>query len=193
MIGALLALGLIAQTEAVTLAWDASPAAASYRVYFGNDRPGLYTAWTEVGNALEHTVTLPDGIWYLAVSAGRDNLWSGFSNEVTVTIGGSAPPPPPPPDPAVPGAPSGFRIVRREPVVTSPEGTRLPPSPRVVDSSGNVWTLSGIQVIRNGQAIDGWATIIAWCAGKVRVLGTDSVWYEWADRWMAIGSLDPCR
>jgi hypothetical protein len=273
--------GLSAQTP-VTLAWDASPTAVDgYRVYVGSDRPGVYMTSLDVGNVLEHTVTgLPDGTWYFVVVAGKGDLWSPVSNEVTVTLGGTTPPPPPPPThpdppktPSVkvktleaiscrvtltavpPDASGGWRVQFKRgtvnfgtvdstvpfertssvsagvhslsavwtktehatvtylpttvncavaaapaplptptptPIVTSPDGTRLPPAARVVDNAGDVWTLSGIQILRNGQAIDGWATVIAWCGGKIRVLGTDSVWYERTDRWVPIGTVDPC-
>ena len=97
--------GLSAQTP-VTLAWDASPTAVDgYRVYVGSDRPGVYMTSLDVGNVLEHTVTgLPAGTWYFVVVAGKGDLWSSVSNEVTVTIGGTTPPSPPP-DPPPPDPP----------------------------------------------------------------------------------------
>lgn len=276
--------GLSAQTP-VTLAWDASPTAVDgYRVYVGSDRPGVYMTSLDVGNVLEHTVTgLPDGTWYFVVVAGKGDLWSAVSNEVTVTIGGTPPPPPPPPDPPPPDPPQlptvtvktleasscrvtltavppdasgGWRVQFKRgtvnfgtadatapfertssvsagvhslsavwtktgaaavtyapttvncvvasaapvptptptptPIATSPEGTRLPPASRIVDDQGHVWTLNGVIVMRDNVPTTGWGTVIAWCGGKVRILGTDSQWWTWADTWIAAGTVDPC-
>ncbi len=65
------------------LAWDASPGATGYRVYYGT-APGSYPQSVDVGNVTETTLTtLGDCTeWYFAVTAYNDAGESGYSNEV---------------------------------------------------------------------------------------------------------------
>jgi hypothetical protein len=83
-----------AQAGQVTLAWNASSGTvAGYRVYYGTSS-GNYTANVNAGKTTTTTVSnLTDGrTYYLAVkaydSAGNH---SGFSNEVSKTVGATSP------------------------------------------------------------------------------------------------------
>jgi hypothetical protein len=77
----------------VSLAWDASVSEniSGYKVYIGNASQ-TYNAPTTIGNVTTYTVTgLSNGTYYFAVTAfdtaGNE---SGFSNEVSTTIGSSS-------------------------------------------------------------------------------------------------------
>src|SRR5262245_22151691 len=76
----------------------------------------------------------------------------------------------------------------------SSSGTRVPPSPNIVDNSGSSWTIgSQLEILRNGVHIGGgWGSQILWLDGVIYVLGTDSNWYQWTgSMWMFIGSSAP--
>ena len=76
----------------VSLAWDASvsPNITGYKVYVGTSS-GNYGTPITIGNQTTYTVTgLTPGTYYFAVTAFDTNGdESGFSNEVSQTIGGS--------------------------------------------------------------------------------------------------------
>jgi hypothetical protein len=76
----------------VALAWDASTSQniSGYKVYVGN-AGGVYGNPTTIGNQTTYTVTgLGAGTYYFSVTAFNSNGdESGFSNEVSTTIGGS--------------------------------------------------------------------------------------------------------
>jgi hypothetical protein len=94
--------------------------------------------------------------------------------------GGSTPPPSQPPS----GGSGG----------TSPDGTRVPASSYIVDSSSATWTLgSNSQILRNGsQAGGGWGSQILWYQGTIYVLGDDNNWYRWnGSYWTIYSSSDP--
>ncbi|MFO1372706.1 MAG: PKD domain-containing protein [Candidatus Competibacteraceae bacterium] len=78
----------------VTLTWKASPSpnVSGYRIYYGQDS-GSYTSIIDVGFQTTSTVfDLQEGVtYYFAVKAyDGNNNESGFSNEVSTTIGSSA-------------------------------------------------------------------------------------------------------
>jgi hypothetical protein len=92
----LLLCGARAEAASVTLAWDASPSpdVAGYRLVFGT-ASGQYTTQVDVFGRTEHTLTLPDGIYYFVVRAfSVDGLTSSPSNEVVAFVG-TAPTPTP--------------------------------------------------------------------------------------------------
>ncbi len=74
----------LAHAADVTLAWDASlsPEATGYRLYVNGGEP------IDVGNALTHSLELPDGQPYqvYATAYAADGLESGPSNLLTFTI-----------------------------------------------------------------------------------------------------------
>jgi parallel beta-helix repeat protein len=63
----------------------------------------------------------------------------------------------------------------------SPDGTRIPGSATIVDSSLAVWTLgSGLEILRNGtQAAAAYGSEILWYQGEIYVLGDDFKWWRW--------------
>jgi PKD repeat protein len=75
------------------LTWDPVPAAAGYKVHYGEARSN-YTETVSVGNATSHTLTgLKDGREYCIAATAYDaggSIESGFSNEVCTTIPGAA-------------------------------------------------------------------------------------------------------
>jgi len=73
----------------VTLAWEPSVGATSYRLHYG-PLPGCYTATQDAGNSLTHTLTgLEEGVdYYIAVTAYDATRASAFSNEVLFNSGG---------------------------------------------------------------------------------------------------------
>lgn len=75
----------------------------------------------------------------------------------------------------------------------SPHNTRVPPATQIVDSSGAVWTRTASgRVLRNGANTDGLGSVILYCNRIVYVFGTDSQWWQWTGRWVAVGGIDPC-
>ncbi len=75
----------------------------------------------------------------------------------------------------------------------SPNNTRVPPGTQIVDSSGNVWTLSNGAILRNGAGTGGGGSKILYCNHIVYALGTDSAWWRWTGSgWTQVGSIDPC-
>lgn len=77
----------------VTLAWDASSGpVAGYRLYYGQES-GNYTSAIDAGIQTTYTVVdLQDGVRYYFALKAYDSSGneSGFSNEASTTIGGSA-------------------------------------------------------------------------------------------------------
>jgi hypothetical protein len=75
----------------------------------------------------------------------------------------------------------------------SPDNTRVPPAPKIVDAAGAAWTLNGTAIMRNGVFTNGSGTILTWCGGQVRTFGTDSRWWRWnGSGWVQEGTVDPC-
>jgi Fungalysin metallopeptidase (M36)/Fungalysin/Thermolysin Propeptide Motif len=75
----------------------------------------------------------------------------------------------------------------------SPNNTRVPPGTQIVDSNGDVWTLSSGVILRNGVAIGGGGSQILYCNRIVYAFGTDSSWWRWTGSgWIQTGSTDPC-
>lgn len=71
-----------------TLAWDASPDAASYRLYYGPS-PGVYTNSIAIGNVTSVTLSnmYSGEVYYFSVSArNRTQQESEVSNEVRFPI-----------------------------------------------------------------------------------------------------------
>ncbi|MGH8615802.1 MAG: hypothetical protein ACREYF_28270, partial [Gammaproteobacteria bacterium] len=81
-----------AEAGQVALAWDATtaPTLGGYQLYYGQ-ASGNYTANVDVGNKTSYTVAnLQDGNTYYFAAKAYDTTkktWSGFSNEVSKTIG----------------------------------------------------------------------------------------------------------
>jgi fibronectin type 3 domain-containing protein len=100
--GMLCSMVSLAEAGTVTLGWDRSTEAdlAGYRIYYG-DSPRAQTMYSQtvpINNkyATSWQLTLPDGVYYFALTAvdlaGNE---SGFSNEVVAEIS-EAPPEAPP-------------------------------------------------------------------------------------------------
>lgn len=81
----------------------------------------------------------------------------------------------------------------------SPDGTRVPPAPSLVDALGRTWTLVGTQPKRNGSNMPGVVEQLCYQSLNVWSLGTNKVWYRWfddgpptSDDWRAPQTADPC-
>jgi hypothetical protein len=76
----------------VTLAWDANTESdlAGYKLYYGTS-PGVYGTPITLGKVTTYALTnLPDGTYYIAVTAyNTGGLESGYSNVVTATLSGT--------------------------------------------------------------------------------------------------------
>jgi hypothetical protein len=99
-----------------------------------------------------------------------------------------------------PLTPGTYRLAVRAQVAvaaasgTSPDGTRVPPAPNIVDAEGAVWTLAadGLTVNRNGQNAGGRGTPLLWQMGGIYVLGTDGDWWQYTGGgWVDVGATDP--
>lgn len=80
------------------------------------------------------------------------------------------------------------------PPATSPDPTApTPVAPQIVDPDGNIWTLSGQVVLKNGvQAAGGMGSSIALVNGEIVVIGTDNNRYQWnGSGWSRIGAAAP--
>jgi hypothetical protein len=74
--------------KAITFTWAPNQESdlAGYKLYTGN-ATGNYTANVDVGNVITHTLTLPDGNYYFALSAyDTSGNESGKSNEVSTVV-----------------------------------------------------------------------------------------------------------
>lgn len=79
------------------------------------------------------------------------------------------------------------------PISESPNNTRVPTAPEIVDSQSARWTRQpdGI-ILRNGQGTSGVGSQLLYCNRSVYAFGTDSQWYRWSDGWGGVGVVDPC-
>jgi len=76
----------------------------------------------------------------------------------------------------------------------SPDGSTVPSSSLIVDSSGAMWTIgAGGVILRNGvQAAGGLGSTILWKNGTIYVLGIDSNWWQWSGAgWTNVGPATP--
>ena len=102
----------LAEADTVTLGWDPNTETdlAGYRLHYGNNprTQAMYTQTVPINNrnAITWELTLPDGVYYFALTAvdlaGNE---SGFSNEVMAELSEVTTPPPPPVSPGQPGTP----------------------------------------------------------------------------------------
>jgi len=111
-VGMLCSMVHLAEADTVTLGWNPNTETdlAGYRLHYGNNprAQATYTQTVPINNrnATTWELTLPDGVYYFALTAvdlaGNE---SGFSNEVMAEISEVTVPPPPPPPPVGPGQP----------------------------------------------------------------------------------------
>ncbi len=96
--------------------------------------------------------------------------------------------------------PAGKQVVNGQCVdipVTSPDRTRVPSSPFIVDTDLAVWTLGPggefRAILRDGrQAAGGFGSQILWYQRVIYVRGDDNNWWRWTgDTWVFAGSQDP--
>ena len=74
----------------------------------------------------------------------------------------------------------------------SPDNTRIPSAAEIVDAAGNVWTLSGARMLRNGVETGGFGSALLLCKGRIYGKGEDAAWWEFTGTgWARLGS-DPC-
>jgi hypothetical protein len=98
----------LAEADTVILGWDPNTETdlAGYRLHYGNNprSQATYTQTVPINdrNATTWELTLPDGVYYFALTAvdlgGNE---SGFSNEVMAEISEVTTPPPPPVSPGL--------------------------------------------------------------------------------------------
>ena len=102
----------LAEADTVTLGWNRNTETdlAGYRLHYGN-KPRAQATYSQTvpinnRNATTWQLTLPDGVYYFALTAvDLGGNVSGFSNEVMAEISAVTPPPVTPPPPGVPGQP----------------------------------------------------------------------------------------
>jgi hypothetical protein len=96
--------------------------------------------------------------------------------------------------------PAGKQVVNGQCVdkpVPSPDRTRVPSSPFIVDTDLAVWTLGPggefREILRDGrQAAGGFGSQILWYQRVIYVRGDDNNWWRWTgDTWVFAGSQDP--
>jgi glutamine cyclotransferase len=90
--------------------------------------------------------------------------------------------------------PSLFEVRVVGGATASPDGTTIPSSSRIVDSSGAVWTIgAGGVILRNSvQAAGGLGSTILWNKSTIYVFGTDSNWWQWTGAgWTHVGPAAP--
>lgn len=63
------------------------------------------------------------------------------------------------------------------PLVVSPDGMRLPPATRIIDTEKNIWTLSGTAILKNGAHSGGGGSLVLWSGGRVYAIGIDGNWW----------------
>jgi hypothetical protein len=68
----------------------------------------------------------------------------------------------------------------------SPDGTTIPSAPSITDNGGNVWTVSGGVIYRNGATVGDTynVSLLLWYGGVVYHVGTGGAWYAcWNSTW----------
>jgi FG-GAP-like repeat len=76
----------------------------------------------------------------------------------------------------------------------SPDRTRIPSAPLIVDTNLAVWTLGpGEEILKDGQQAAGaFGSQILWYQSQIYVLGDDNNWWRWTgNTWTFAGSRDP--
>lgn len=69
----------------------------------------------------------------------------------------------------------------------SPNSTRVPPAPSIVDTAGDVWTIGAAgSLARNGIASGGTGSVLWWLDGVLYALGTNQNWYQWSGYWFGM-------
>ncbi len=71
----------------ITLFWSAVSGATSYRVYWSTSALGSYNYLGSTSNLFFTDINKPDGIWWYKVKSKNSAGTSGYSNEVSVTVG----------------------------------------------------------------------------------------------------------
>ena len=61
----------------------------------------------------------------------------------------------------------------------SPNGTRLPPAPQIVDTELDVWTLVDGQALEDGAPTGGTGTELRWCDAQIVIAEGDGDWWTW--------------
>jgi hypothetical protein len=87
-LGVFLCVGAAKPAQALTLAWDASPGARGYKLYYGIVSTA-YTSVVDVGNVTTNVVPglTPGAIYFFAVTAyNASRLESSLSTEISVTV-----------------------------------------------------------------------------------------------------------
>lgn len=125
-----------------------------------------------------------DGVVYVLGTNEFWYMWNGSSwvRQSTNEPGPPQPSPTPTPTPT-PIPPS-----------TSPDGTKAPPAPSIVDSTGGVWTIGPqLQTLRNGvHMAGGFGSVYKWLGGVVYVRGTNDWWYKWTNTsWVSVSQQEP--
>jgi hypothetical protein len=70
----------------LTISWDVVGDAEGYKVYYGNSS-GEYVGSGDLGNLVSMVFeSIPEGTYYLAITAYTDTEESGYSNEASVTV-----------------------------------------------------------------------------------------------------------
>jgi Predicted solute binding protein len=69
--------------------------------------------------------------------------------------------------------------VSPSPLSISSDGTRLPPAAQLIDSDRAVWTINGIDMLRNGAETGGRGSLLLWFGGRIYAVGIDSNWWRW--------------
>lgn len=65
------------------------------------------------------------------------------------------------------------------PPFMSNDGARVPPAEWILDGQGGRWTMKGQSVLRNGEAIGAWGSVVALRSGSIYHRGTNGVWLRW--------------
>lgn len=107
------------------------------------------------------------------------------------------PTPAPTPTPVAPATPTPTPSPTPEPSPSpnqpaSPDRTSVPPAASVSDGFAT-WTMSNINVLRNGQPTGGTAARITWCGGKILIADNTGVnKYHWNGSGWSSVTPDPC-
>jgi len=126
-----------------------------YYAVYKNGLPAAYSS--DVAEILWH-----NGFIYYTNSSASWWYWSGTA---WVTATNPIPNDPPPPPAYTP----------------SPAGTTIPPSASIIDTAGNVWTVSSGAIYKNGIAAgySANATVVYWDASTLYYENNIGGWYVW--------------
>jgi Bacterial Ig domain len=156
----------VATTSA--LSWTAATNAQQYNVALGLVSPPAIVSVGQAATSYQPTVPLMAGATY-------------FWQVTAIGSGGSTA-----------GPVWTFTTSPASSTSASPDGTLITEGGRIVDGSGDTWTIFNNLILKNGASVASWmGSKILWFSNGIYVLGNDRNWWLWSGSWTNVGPTQP--